>query len=61
MQQRLEFNYIDILHKTSQALFIITAKGKKGWVPRSQINLSYDENTIWIPLWLARKKGLTTC
>jgi hypothetical protein len=59
--QRLEFNYIDILHKTNQALLIVTAKGKQGWVPRSQVKLSYDESTIWIPLWLARKKGLTTC
>ena len=61
MEQRLEFNYIDILHKTTKALLVVTAKGKKGWVPRSQVSLSYDENTIWIPLWLARKTKLTTC
>lgn len=28
------------------------------WLPRSQVEIDEDNGTVWMPEWLAKKKGL---
>ena len=48
-------------HESEKAhLLMFSADDEQGiWFPKSQIaHLDLDANEVWIPLWLAEKKGL---
>lgn len=48
----------DELEKETESAFLITIDGENIWIPKSQSRL-YDVNKkIYIPEWLAFKKGL---
>lgn len=51
----------DARHETASAhLLAIAADDVEGvWLPKSQIaHIDLDAKEVWIPLWLAEKKGL---
>ena len=48
----------DELEKETESAFLITIDSEKIWIPKSQAR-HYDANKkIYIPEWLANKKGL---
>lgn len=45
--------------ETDRALLIRTEDEESHWLPKSQImSLDHQKNEVWIPMWLAEKKGL---
>ena len=48
-------------HETEKAHWLaLTIEDEEGvWLPKSQIaHLDFSTSEVWIPLWLAEKKGL---
>lgn len=56
-----------VVSRSTEGAFLLDQDGEEVWAPRSQIANEADledaddteESEVWMPLWLAKKKGLT--
>ena len=46
---------------TTPEAWLLNLGGEKVWLPKSQCELMEEEQEIWVPQWLAEKKGLGGC
>jgi hypothetical protein len=53
--------FLEVRAETGSALLLRVSEddAEDAWIPKSQIaHIDLDANEVWIPLWLAEKKGL---
>jgi hypothetical protein len=48
---------VAIEHETEKAILVTNLKGRKVWLPKSQVEID-EERVITMPLWLAREVEL---
>jgi hypothetical protein len=49
--------YDEIIRKSDKGV-LIKIEGDKYWLPKSQVEINEDDDTIDIPEWLLKEKGL---
>lgn len=57
MSEDVSVNF-DKLEKDTESAFLITIDGEQIWIPKSQARMYDKVNKVYIPEWLALKKGL---
>ena len=59
MNVLVRFDSIEGRRKKAYRLRIDPYDGPEIWIPKSQVaSIDEDAGEVWIPLWLAEKKGL---
>lgn len=51
------FDFEELIHETDLA-YLVEIEGDEYWLPKSQCDIDEDDQTIEMPNWLAREKGL---
>ncbi len=56
-QEELTFDYEEIVVETNKAV-LIKIDDEEIWFPSSQVKIDQQDQTVYIPEWLATEKGL---
>jgi len=56
-EEQMELEYDNILKETISAVLLVI-EGDEYWMPKSQIILDKKDQTIELPIWLAKQKGI---